>query len=157
MMIVLCLLLVYIPIDACFSKQTTVLNRVPRICLDTICVVDIFMSFVTGYQDSTTKKVVMSSRHVALQEYELFKKSLSIQRYFFLCRHYIRTWFILDLISSFNADVLIIIFEKMSRNAWLLKIPSFVKIFRLATLLKYMERFREVYRFSLLFSYVFLI
>lgn len=129
MMITLCLLLIYIPIDVCFAGKTPTLDRIPRITLDCICILDILMSFMTGYQDPISKKIVMDPKLVA--------------------RHYMKTWFILDLLSSINSDVPILMFNLKHTGVWLFKIPSFLKIFRLVTLLKYMERFREWKEYSL--------
>ena len=62
---VLLILLVFIPIDICMMHSFQYYSF-PRILLDTMCMVDIYMSFNTGYQDHASKKVVMNRRAVAL-------------------------------------------------------------------------------------------
>ena len=59
-------------------------------------------------------------------------------------RHYLKTWFILDVVSSINADIFIIIFQIEKHNVWYFKIPSFLKVFRCYTLFLYLDRIREV-------------
>lgn len=129
MMIILCILLIYIPIDICFAGAATVYTRICRIVLDCICMLDIALSFITGYQDSMTKKIVMNNKMVA--------------------KNYLKTWFILDFVSSLNTDIMIMIMRLYQVQAWALKIPSILKIFRLITLMKYMDRFREWREYSL--------
>lgn len=129
MVFILCTLLLYIPVDVCFAKKENIIGRIPRILLDTVCMMDIVLSFVTGYQDSTTKRIEMNSKKVA--------------------HHYMKTWFVLDLVSSLNTDLIILAFHMRSAGVWLLKVPSILKIFRLITLMKYMERFREWKEYSL--------
>lgn len=130
MMFVFFILLVYIPLDACFTSQgsNVDLYKIPRIILDTICLLDIGMYFVTGYQDSATRRVIMDPKLVAI------------------C--YLKTWFAIDLLSSINTDIFILIFQ-MRRKTLSLKLPSFLKIFRVVTLFRYISRYREWKEYSL--------
>ncbi|KAI4462300.1 i[[h]] channel isoform e [Holotrichia oblita] len=134
MMVVFFILLVYIPIDVCFTAKTSLYERLPRITLDFVCIIDIMMSFITGYQDDTTKKIIMDPKSVAIR--------------------YLKTWFAVDVISSINTDIFILLFNLKEQGFWL-KIPSFLKVFHVTTLIKYLERFREwketsLYRFKLM-------
>lgn len=134
MMVVFLILLVYIPLDVCFTIKATLYDRLPRIFLDFVCLVDIAMSFMTGYQDDSTKKIIMAPKVVAVR--------------------YLKTWFFVDLISSINTDIFIIIFNLKEHGMWL-KLPAYLKFFHITTLIKYMGRFREwketsLYRFKMM-------
>ena len=59
------------------------------------------------------------------------------------CRNYLLGWFILDFITCLNVDV-IIIYAKVTMKMWYVKIPAALKILRIITLIKYLNRFRDV-------------
>ncbi|GJQ85025.1 hypothetical protein Trydic_g3686 [Trypoxylus dichotomus] len=134
MMVVHCVVLIYIPIDVCFSTEGTITERIPRMTLDFICILDIVICFVTGFQDSTTKRVIMDPKLVA--------------------KRYVTSWFVLDLLPCLNTDLIIMMYNLQHTGVWL-KIPSFLKAFRVLTLLKYMVRYRErreisMYKFKMI-------
>lgn len=120
-----------LPLDIAFFTDTdTWLNL--HILSDTLCILDIAINFRTSYVGNTGSGFV-------LDEWEIIK-------------HYLKTWFVVDLISSLPLHYVILeIYGK--RNAFPLGIKSashalkFIRLLKLLTILKLLRLSRVIRSF----------
>lgn len=133
MLLVFVCSLVFLPLDVVLDLEEYPFSGFsPFVCtLDCACLVDIIVTFFTGYGEEETKEVVLEPKKIA--------------------RHYIfHPYFILDVVSSIPSEIVsyfITIIQKDSRTvvSKYFKFLSLVKIVRLRTTLVYLSRAGELF------------
>lgn len=146
---------VTVPLDLVTYKLQKIQSFTPtlgwkwyRNVLDLSCVVDILSNFLTGYYDYQNKEVVLEPKRVALYLCVRCANEINI---LFTFRHYLKTYFIFDLISSIpnHLDVFFPfathIFEPVS---WMLLYLSFFRMARFVTFRRLCIHFAEVRSFD---------
>lgn len=113
MIFIYCQQFITIPFDLIKNN----LNKIPgfkpsiiwkwyRNILDLNCLADVVMNFFTGYYDFANRKVILDPYSVTL--YVKFECALFVLYYIFFS-HYLKTFFIIDLISSIPTYIQLII------------------------------------------------
>nr|XP_022917192.1 potassium/sodium hyperpolarization-activated cyclic nucleotide-gated channel 1-like [Onthophagus taurus] len=128
MFFVFIIMLNYIPLHICLTHSSVYICPY-RLLMDIFCYIDMGMSFSTGYQHPLTKKVIMKRKLIT--------------------KHYFGSWFMIDLLSSINPDIIIyIIHAYTGKLVWQIKILSMFKIFRISTVLLYLTRLKEWFQIN---------
>ncbi|XP_039314498.1 potassium/sodium hyperpolarization-activated cyclic nucleotide-gated channel 3 isoform X6 [Solenopsis invicta] len=134
--------LIILPVAISFFNDDLSTRWIAFNCLsDTIFLVDIVVNFRTGImQQDNAEQVILDPKLIA--------------------KHYLRTWFFLDLISSIPLDYIFLIFNQFQdfsesfqilhagralRILRLAKLLSLVRLLRLSRLVRYVSQWEEVY------------
>ncbi|KAK4015556.1 hypothetical protein OUZ56_030530 [Daphnia magna] len=137
--------LIILPVAISFFNDDLSIRWIAFNCLsDTIFMIDIVVNFRTGImQQDNSEQVILDPKLIA--------------------RHYLRTWFFLDLISSIPLDYIFLIFNQFLRMQdfsesfqilqagralrilRLAKLLSLVRLLRLSRLVRYVNQWEEVY------------
>ncbi|XP_050295881.1 potassium/sodium hyperpolarization-activated cyclic nucleotide-gated channel 2 isoform X3 [Anthonomus grandis grandis] len=142
MLLLLVANLIILPVAISFFNDDLSTRWIAFNCLsDTIFLIDIVVNFRTGImQQDNAEQVILDPRLIA--------------------RHYLRTWFFLDLISSIPLDYMFLIFNQFQdygdsfqflhagralRILRLAKLLSLVRLLRLSRLVRYVSQWEEVY------------
>nr|ABI94040.1 hyperpolarization-activated cyclic nucleotide-modulated cation channel splice variant Bs-I [Panulirus interruptus] len=137
--------LIILPVAISFFNDDLSTRWIAFNCLsDTIFLIDIVVNFRTGImQQDNSEQVILDPKLIA--------------------RHYLKTWFLLDLISSVPLDYIFLIFNKDFNESFqilqagralrilrLAKLLSLVRLLRLSRLVRYVSQWEEVYVSSFL-------
>lgn len=142
MLLLLVANLIILPVAISFFNDDLSTRWIAFNCLsDTIFLIDIVVNFRTGImQQDNAEQVILDPKLIA--------------------RHYLRTWFFLDLISSIPLDYIFLIFNQFQdygdsfqilhagralRILRLAKLLSLVRLLRLSRLVRYVSQWEEVY------------
>ncbi|XP_044735484.1 potassium/sodium hyperpolarization-activated cyclic nucleotide-gated channel 2 isoform X2 [Chrysoperla carnea] len=144
MLLLLVANLIILPVAISFFNDDLSTRWIAFNCLsDTIFLIDIVVNFRTGImQQDNAEQVILDPKLIA--------------------RHYLRTWFFLDLISSIPLDYIFLIFNQVTKNDFsesfqilhagralrilrLAKLLSLVRLLRLSRLVRYVSQWEEVY------------
>ncbi|XP_028028003.1 potassium/sodium hyperpolarization-activated cyclic nucleotide-gated channel 2 [Bombyx mandarina] len=140
MLLLLVANLIILPVAISFFNDDLSTRWIAFNCLsDTIFLIDIVVNFRTGImQQDNAEQVILDPKLIA--------------------KHYLRTWFFLDLISSIPLDYIFLIFNQdFSENFQILhagralrilrlaKLLSLVRLLRLSRLVRYVSQWEEVY------------
>ncbi|XP_067130647.1 potassium/sodium hyperpolarization-activated cyclic nucleotide-gated channel 2 isoform X1 [Centruroides vittatus] len=144
MLLLLVANLIILPVAISFFNDDLSARWIAFNCLsDTIFLLDIVVNFRTGImQQDNSEQVILDPKLIA--------------------KHYVRTWFFLDLISSIPLDYIFLIFQQdYSDNFQLLhagralrilrfaKMLSLLRLLRLSRLVRYVSQWEEVYMHNL--------
>ncbi|XP_076681737.1 hyperpolarization activated cyclic nucleotide gated potassium channel Ih isoform X2 [Andrena cerasifolii] len=142
MLLLLVANLIILPVAISFFNDDLSTRWIAFNCLsDTIFLIDIVVNFRTGImQQDNAEQVILEPKLIA--------------------KHYLRTWFFLDLISSIPLDYIFLIFNQFQdfsesfqilhagralRILRLAKLLSLVRLLRLSRLVRYVSQWEEVY------------
>nr|XP_012231136.1 PREDICTED: potassium/sodium hyperpolarization-activated cyclic nucleotide-gated channel 3 isoform X2 [Linepithema humile] len=140
MLLLLVANLIILPVAISFFNDDLSTRWIAFNCLsDTIFLVDIVVNFRTGImQQDNAEQVILDPKLIA--------------------KHYLRTWFFLDLISSIPLDYIFLIFNQDFSESFqilhagralrilrLAKLLSLVRLLRLSRLVRYVSQWEEVY------------
>ncbi|XP_017132996.1 uncharacterized protein LOC108149735 isoform X6 [Drosophila elegans] len=145
MLLLLVANLIILPVAISFFNDDLSTRWIAFNCLsDTIFLIDIVVNFRTGImQQDNAEQVILDPKLIA--------------------KHYLRTWFFLDLISSIPLDYIFLIFNQIMklqdfsdsfqilhagralRILRLAKLLSLVRLLRLSRLVRYVSQWEEVY------------
>ncbi|XP_050101547.1 uncharacterized protein LOC126581731 isoform X3 [Anopheles aquasalis] len=146
MLLLLVANLIILPVAISFFNDDLSTRWIAFNCLsDTIFLVDIVVNFRTGImQQDNAEQVILDPKLIA--------------------KHYLKTWFFLDLISSIPLDYIFLIFNQMQKYSQdfsdsfqllhagralrilrLAKLLSLVRLLRLSRLVRYVSQWEEVY------------
>ncbi|XP_062545014.1 uncharacterized protein LOC134211796 isoform X3 [Armigeres subalbatus] len=146
MLLLLVANLIILPVAISFFNDDLSTRWIAFNCLsDTIFLVDIVVNFRTGImQQDNAEQVILDPKLIA--------------------KHYLKTWFFLDLISSIPLDYIFLIFNQIQKNNQdfsdsfqilhagralrilrLAKLLSLVRLLRLSRLVRYVSQWEEVY------------
>ncbi|KAL0820411.1 hypothetical protein ABMA28_006288 [Loxostege sticticalis] len=142
MLLLLVANLIILPVAISFFNDDLSTRWIAFNCLsDTIFLIDIVVNFRTGImQQDNAEQVILDPKLIA--------------------KHYLRTWFFLDLISSIPLDYIFLIFNQVNdfsesfqilhagralRILRLAKLLSLVRLLRLSRLVRYVSQWEEVY------------
>ncbi|XP_071446391.1 potassium/sodium hyperpolarization-activated cyclic nucleotide-gated channel 3 isoform X1 [Hetaerina americana] len=140
MLLLLVANLIILPVAISFFNDDLSTRWIAFNCLsDTIFLIDIVVNFRTGImQQDNAEQVILDPKLIA--------------------RHYLRTWFFLDLISSIPLDYIFLIFNQDFSESFqilhagralrilrLAKLLSLVRLLRLSRLVRYVSQWEEVY------------
>ncbi|KRT84540.1 ion channel, partial [Oryctes borbonicus] len=141
MLLLLVANLIILPVAISFFNDDLSTRWIAFNCLsDTIFLIDIVVNFRTGImQQDNAEQVILDPKLIA--------------------KHYLRTWFFLDLISSIPLDYIFLIFNqdfgesfqilhagRALRILRLAKLLSLVRLLRLSRLVRYVSQWEEVYK-----------
>ncbi|KPJ03958.1 Potassium/sodium hyperpolarization-activated cyclic nucleotide-gated channel 2 [Papilio xuthus] len=141
MLLLLVANLIILPVAISFFNDDLSTRWIAFNCLsDTIFLIDIVVNFRTGImQQDNAEQVILDPKLIA--------------------KHYLRTWFFLDLISSIPLDYIFLIFNQDFSESFqilhagralrilrLAKLLSLVRLLRLSRLVRYVSQWEEVYR-----------
>ncbi|XP_037781076.1 LOW QUALITY PROTEIN: potassium/sodium hyperpolarization-activated cyclic nucleotide-gated channel 2-like [Penaeus monodon] len=137
--------LIILPVAISFFNDDLSTRWIAFNCLsDTIFLIDIVVNFRTGImQQDNSEQVILDPKLIA--------------------KHYLKTWFFLDLISSVPLDYIFLIFNQDFSESFqilhagralrilrLAKLLSLVRLLRLSRLVRYVSQWEEVYVSSFL-------
>ncbi|XP_061720348.1 potassium/sodium hyperpolarization-activated cyclic nucleotide-gated channel 2 isoform X2 [Cydia pomonella] len=140
MLLLLVANLIILPVAISFFNDDLSTRWIAFNCLsDTIFLIDIVVNFRTGImQQDNAEQVILDPKLIA--------------------KHYLRTWFFLDLISSIPLDYIFLIFNQDFSESFqilhagralrilrLAKLLSLVRLLRLSRLVRYVSQWEEVY------------
>ncbi|XP_041563650.1 uncharacterized protein LOC108149735 isoform X3 [Drosophila elegans] len=140
MLLLLVANLIILPVAISFFNDDLSTRWIAFNCLsDTIFLIDIVVNFRTGImQQDNAEQVILDPKLIA--------------------KHYLRTWFFLDLISSIPLDYIFLIFNQDFSDSFqilhagralrilrLAKLLSLVRLLRLSRLVRYVSQWEEVY------------
>ncbi|XP_039956390.1 uncharacterized protein LOC120772069 isoform X3 [Bactrocera tryoni] len=142
MLLLLVANLIILPVAISFFNDDLSTRWIAFNCLsDTIFLIDIVVNFRTGImQQDNAEQVILDPKLIA--------------------KHYLKTWFFLDLISSIPLDYIFLIFNQVKdfsdsfqilhagralRILRLAKLLSLVRLLRLSRLVRYVSQWEEVY------------
>ncbi|XP_051175056.1 potassium/sodium hyperpolarization-activated cyclic nucleotide-gated channel 3 isoform X3 [Leptopilina boulardi] len=142
MLLLLVANLIILPVAISFFNDDLSTRWIAFNCLsDTIFLIDLVVNFRTGImQQDNAEQVILDPKLIA--------------------KHYLRTWFFLDLISSIPLDYIFLIFNQFQdfsesfqilhagralRILRLAKLLSLVRLLRLSRLVRYVSQWEEVY------------
>ncbi|KAK8747035.1 hypothetical protein OTU49_016952 [Cherax quadricarinatus] len=132
--------LIILPVAISFFNDDLSTRWIAFNCLsDTIFLIDIVVNFRTGImQQDNSEQVILDPKLIA--------------------KHYLKTWFFLDLISSVPLDYIFLIFNQDFSESFqilhagralrilrLAKLLSLVRLLRLSRLVRYVSQWEEVY------------
>lgn len=142
--------LIIIPVGITFfSEQTTTTWLVFNVASDTIFLVDLVMNFRTGIVNEESSEIILDPKVIKM--------------------NYLKSWFVVDFLSSIPVDYIFLIVEKgfdseVYKTARALRIVRFTKILsllrllRLSRLIRYIHQWEEVrmlYHSFLFLSFLF--
>ncbi|XP_069676988.1 potassium/sodium hyperpolarization-activated cyclic nucleotide-gated channel 2 isoform X6 [Periplaneta americana] len=140
MLLLLVANLIILPVAISFFNDDLSTRWIAFNCLsDTIFLIDIVVNFRTGImQQDNAEQVILDPKLIA--------------------KHYLKTWFFLDLISSIPLDYIFLIFNQDFSESFqilhagralrilrLAKLLSLVRLLRLSRLVRYVSQWEEVY------------
>ncbi|XP_011192999.1 uncharacterized protein LOC105218854 isoform X3 [Zeugodacus cucurbitae] len=140
MLLLLVANLIILPVAISFFNDDLSTRWIAFNCLsDTIFLIDIVVNFRTGImQQDNAEQVILDPKLIA--------------------KHYLKTWFFLDLISSIPLDYIFLIFNQDFSDSFqilhagralrilrLAKLLSLVRLLRLSRLVRYVSQWEEVY------------
>ncbi|XP_059620419.1 potassium/sodium hyperpolarization-activated cyclic nucleotide-gated channel 3 isoform X4 [Phlebotomus argentipes] len=140
MLLLLVANLIILPVAISFFNDDLSTRWIAFNCLsDTIFLIDIVVNFRTGImQQDNAEQVILDPKIIA--------------------KHYLKTWFFLDLISSIPLDYIFLIFNQDFSESFqilhagralrilrLAKLLSLVRLLRLSRLVRYVSQWEEVY------------
>lgn len=137
--------LIIIPVGITFfSEQTTTTWLVFNVASDTIFLVDLVMNFRTGIVNEESSEIILDPKVIKM--------------------NYLKSWFVVDFLSSIPVDYIFLIVEKgfdseVYKTARALRIVRFTKILsllrllRLSRLIRYIHQWEEVRMFYLSFLF----
>ncbi|KAJ9587172.1 hypothetical protein L9F63_019309 [Diploptera punctata] len=135
MLIVLTVSLTMIPFYLAFVmeiEEDADLATIGMLVLDIFCLFDIGVTFLTGYFKEENKEVHLEFKFVA--------------------KRYLRTFFLPDLISSLPLDIIFYEVPTITETSrFYAKLVSLVKVFRIKSLLTYLNRWMARRKFSPIF------
>lgn len=117
MLLLLVANLIILPVAISFFNDDLSTRWIAFNCLsDTIFLVDIVVNFRTGESDGGNKNAITLTRDICLisgimQQDNAEQVILDPK---LIAKHYLRTWFFLDLISSIPLDYIFLIFNQVS-------------------------------------------
>lgn len=135
--------LIIIPVGITFfSEQTTTTWLVFNVASDTIFLVDLVMNFRTGIVNEESSEIILDPKVIKM--------------------NYLKSWFVVDFLSSIPVDYIFLIVEKgfdseVYKTARALRIVRFTKILsllrllRLSRLIRYIHQWEEVCIFLFVF------
>ncbi|XP_068086411.1 potassium/sodium hyperpolarization-activated cyclic nucleotide-gated channel 1 [Anabrus simplex] len=123
MMVVLVMLLFMIPFYISFNTGRLRPLRDFMLGLDFVCGIDILLNFFTGFFSEKTQEI-----HLDLHT---------------ISRHYLTSFFVVDLISTVPTEMMLYNFDKISHTA--AQVTYMMKIFRTGTVMRYMRNTLEQY------------
>ncbi len=118
-----------------FSEQTTTSWLIFNVASDTIFLVDLVMNFRTGIVNEESSEIILDPKVIKM--------------------NYLKSWFVVDFLSSIPVDYIFLIVEKgfdseVYKTARALRIVRFTKILsllrllRLSRLIRYIHQWEEV-------------
>lgn len=128
--------LIIIPVGITFfSEQTTTSWLIFNVASDTIFLVDLVMNFRTGIVNEESSEIILDPKVIKM--------------------NYLKSWFVVDFLSSIPVDYIFLIVEKgfdseVYKTARALRIVRFTKILsllrllRLSRLIRYIHQWEEV-------------
>lgn len=117
MLLLLVANLIILPVAISFFNDDLSTRWIAFNCLsDTIFLVDIVVNFRTGKHNliKKQKKMLINSRHLFTGIMQQDNAEQVILDPKLIAKHYLRTWFFLDLISSIPLDYIFLIFNQVS-------------------------------------------
>ncbi|KAF6780150.1 hypothetical protein AHF37_00535 [Paragonimus kellicotti] len=137
MLLLLIANLIILPVAISFFNEELSIQWIAFNCIsDTVFLVDIAVNFRTGViKNNFADEIILNPREIA--------------------RHYVKTWFFLDLLSSVPLDYIYLIFHKREMHLQLLqagralrflrfaKLLSLIRLLRLSRLVRYVSQWEE--------------
>ncbi|XP_030625054.1 potassium/sodium hyperpolarization-activated cyclic nucleotide-gated channel 1 [Chanos chanos] len=132
--------LIIIPVGITFfSEQTTTSWLVFNVASDTIFLVDLVMNFRTGIVNEESSEIILDPKVIKM--------------------NYLKSWFVVDFLSSIPVDYIFLIVEKgfdseVYKTARALRIVRFTKILsllrllRLSRLIRYIHQWEEIFHMT---------
>ncbi|XP_034458178.1 potassium/sodium hyperpolarization-activated cyclic nucleotide-gated channel 1 [Hippoglossus hippoglossus] len=132
--------LIIIPVGITFfSEQTTTTWLVFNVASDTIFLVDLVMNFRTGIVNEESSEIILDPKIIKM--------------------NYLKSWFVVDFLSSIPVDYIFLIVEKgfdseVYKTARALRIVRFTKILsllrllRLSRLIRYIHQWEEIFHMT---------
>ncbi|XP_029564307.1 potassium/sodium hyperpolarization-activated cyclic nucleotide-gated channel 1-like [Salmo trutta] len=132
--------LIIIPVGITFfSEQTTTTWLIFNVASDTIFLVDLVMNFRTGVVNEESSEIILDPKVIKM--------------------NYLKTWFVVDFLSSIPVDYIFLIVEKgfdseVYKTARALRIVRFTKILsllrllRLSRLIRYIHQWEEIFHMT---------
>ncbi|XP_017347379.1 potassium/sodium hyperpolarization-activated cyclic nucleotide-gated channel 1 [Ictalurus punctatus] len=132
--------LIIIPVGITFfSEQTTTTWLVFNVASDTIFLVDLVMNFRTGIVNEESSEIILDPKVIKM--------------------NYLKSWFVVDFLSSIPVDYIFLIVEKgfdseVYKTARALRIVRFTKILsllrllRLSRLIRYIHQWEEIFHMT---------
>lgn len=102
--------------------------RIIKIVFDILSCSDILVTFFTGYYNRQAKKIILNPRRIA--------------------KHYVLGYLVVDMLSSVPIHYIAYTFFGYREEYPMLELVVFFKTFRLVTLMKFLDVFRDWYKFS---------
>lgn len=134
MVFLLAYVALWLPINVCFQKFQTKGEKFTNItiidyCVDGLFVIDIFLNFISAYDDPITGLPVINMKSIA--------------------QNYLTGWFIIDFISVFPFQLIELAFKSKESSsdslklARLARLPRLYKIVRVLRMVKILRVFRK--------------
>ncbi|KAK1884085.1 Potassium/sodium hyperpolarization-activated cyclic nucleotide-gated channel 1, partial [Dissostichus eleginoides] len=126
--------LIIIPVGITFfSEQTTTTWLVFNVASDTIFLVDLVMNFRTGIVNEESSEIILDPKIIKM--------------------NYLKSWFVVDFLSSIPVDYIFLIVEKgfdseVYKTARALRIVRFTKILSLLRLLRLSRLIRYIHQWE---------
>ncbi|CAL8327251.1 unnamed protein product [Boreogadus saida] len=126
--------LIIIPVGITFfSEQTTTTWLVFNVASDTIFLVDLVMNFRTGIVNEESSEIILDPKVIKM--------------------NYLKSWFVVDFLSSIPVDYIFLIVEKgfdseVYKTARALRIVRFTKILSLLRLLRLSRLIRYIHQWE---------
>ncbi|KAM6987010.1 potassium/sodium hyperpolarization-activated cyclic nucleotide-gated channel 1 [Aplochiton taeniatus] len=132
--------LIIIPVGITFfSEQTTTTWLIFNVASDTIFLVDLVMNFRTGIVNEESSEIILDPKVIKM--------------------NYLKSWFVVDFLSSIPVDYIFLIVEKgfdseVYKTARALRIVRFTKILsllrllRLSRLIRYIHQWEEIFHMT---------
>uniref|UniRef100_A0A672MQ58 Hyperpolarization activated cyclic nucleotide gated potassium channel 1 n=1 Tax=Sinocyclocheilus grahami TaxID=75366 RepID=A0A672MQ58_SINGR len=132
--------LIIIPVGITFfSEQTTTSWLIFNVASDTIFLVDLVMNFRTGIVNEESSEIILDPKVIKM--------------------NYLKSWFVVDFLSSIPVDYIFLIVEKgfdseVYKTARALRIVRFTKILsllrllRLSRLIRYIHQWEEIFHMT---------
>ncbi|XP_024236992.2 potassium/sodium hyperpolarization-activated cyclic nucleotide-gated channel 1 [Oncorhynchus tshawytscha] len=132
--------LIIIPVGITFfSEQTTTTWLIFNVASDTIFLVDLVMNFRTGIVNEENSEIILDPKVIKM--------------------NYLKSWFVVDFLSSIPVDYIFLIVEKgfdseVYKTARALRIVRFTKILsllrllRLSRLIRYIHQWEEIFHMT---------
>ncbi|TRY98642.1 hypothetical protein DNTS_005891 [Danionella cerebrum] len=126
--------LIIIPVGITFfSEQTTTSWLVFNVASDTIFLVDLVMNFRTGIVNEESSEIILDPKVIKM--------------------NYLKSWFVVDFLSSIPVDYIFLIVEKgfdseVYKTARALRIVRFTKILSLLRLLRLSRLIRYIHQWE---------
>ncbi|CAB1352026.1 unnamed protein product [Coregonus sp. 'balchen'] len=126
--------LIIIPVGITFfSEQTTTTWLIFNVASDTIFLVDLVMNFRTGIVNEESSEIILDPKVIKM--------------------NYLKSWFVVDFLSSIPVDYIFLIVEKgfdseVYKTARALRIVRFTKILSLLRLLRLSRLIRYIHQWE---------